>query len=158
MSAAATTVTHHRTWVCRRCRRDSLHLPVVRHIHALYYYTQSAYSPAVRALFVELPAFERLRNEYLDDESFRGMQNALMEDPSAGDVIQGTGGLRKLRWMDKRRGKGKRGGLRIIYFYWVQGLEFWLFTLYDKNELSDLSKKDRVTLEGLLKVELKMRK
>jgi hypothetical protein len=66
--------------------------------------------------------------------------------------------LRKLRRTDKRRGKGKRGGLRVIYFYWVRGLEFWLFTLYDKNELSDLSKKDRTTLESLLKIELKMRK
>ena len=112
----------------------------------------------MRALFIELPAFERLRNEYLDDESFRAMQNALMDDPSAGDVIQGTGGLRKLRWTDKRRRKGKRGGLRVIYFYWVRGLEFWLFTLYDKNELSDLSKKDRATLENLLKIELTMRK
>src|SRR5271167_3320182 len=112
----------------------------------------------MRALFIELPAFERLRNEYLDDESFRAMQNALMDDPSAGDVIQGTGGLRKLRWTDKRRGKGKRGGLRTIYFYWIRGLEFWLFTLYDKNELSDLSEKDRETLEGLLKTELKMRR
>ena len=112
----------------------------------------------MRALFVELPAFERLRNEYLDDDSFLAMQNALMADPSAGDVIQGTGGLRKLRWMDKRRGKGKRGGLRVIYFYWFRGLEFWLFALYDKNELSDLSKRDRATLESLLKAELKMRK
>jgi len=105
----------------------------------------------MRALFIELPAFERLRNEYLDDEGLRAMQNALMDDPSAGDVIQGTGGLRKLRWTDKRRGKGKRGGLRVIYFYWVRGLEFWLFTLYDENEMNDLSKKDRETLEGLLK-------
>jgi len=47
-----------------------------------------------------------------------------------------------------RRGKGKRGGLRVIYFYWVGGLEFWLFTLYDKNELSDLAKKDLATLES----------
>ena len=53
----------------------------------LYYYTQSAYNSNMRASFVELPAFERLRNEYLDDESFRAMQNALMDDPSAGDVI-----------------------------------------------------------------------
>ena len=47
---------------------------------------------------------------------------------------------------------------KTLYFYWVRGLEFWLFTLYDKNELSDLSKKDRTTLENLLKIELKMRK
>ena len=46
----------------------------------------------MRALSIELPPFERLRNEYLDDDSFRAMQNALMDDPSAGDVIQGTGG------------------------------------------------------------------
>jgi hypothetical protein len=112
----------------------------------------------MRAVFIELPAFERLRGQYLDDESFRALQNVLMENPVAGDVIQGTGGLRKLRWTDKRRGKGKRGGLRVIFYYCVQGLEFWLFTLYDKNELSDLSKKDRVTLQDLLKLELKMRK
>ena len=107
----------------------------------------------MRAVFIELPAFERLRGQYLDDESFRALQNVLMENPVAGDVIQG-----KLRWTDKRRGKGKRGGLRVIFYYCVQGLEFWLFTLYDKNELSDLSKKDRVTLQDLLKLELKMRK
>ena len=144
--------------ICRRCHPDELHLAVVRHTHRLYYYTQSAYSGDLRALFIELPAFERLRNEYLDDEGLRAMQNALMDHPSAGDVIQGTGGLRKLRWTDKRRGKGKRGGLRVIYFYWVRGLEFWLFTLYDENEMNDLSKKDRETLEGLLKIELKIRK
>ena len=80
----------------------------------------------MHALFIELPPFERLRGAYLDDESFRAMQNSLMEDPAAGDVIQGTGGLRKLRWVDKRRGKGKSGGLRVIYFYWAVGLEFWL--------------------------------
>ena len=45
------------------------------------------------------------------------MQNALMDDPSAGDVIQGTGGLRKLRWADKQRGKGKRGGLHELYIF-----------------------------------------
>ena len=112
----------------------------------------------MRALFIELPSFERLRGAYLDDESFRAMQNSLIEDPAAGDVIQGTGGLRKLRWADKRRGKGKRGGLRVIYFYWAMGSEFWLFTIYDKDELSDLSKKNRATLEGLLRMELKMRK
>jgi hypothetical protein len=54
--------------------------------------------------------------------------------------------------------RASAAGLRVIYFYWVRGLEFWLFTLYNKNERSDLSKKDRATLESLLKIELKMRK
>jgi hypothetical protein len=69
----------------------------------------------MRATFVELPPFERHRSEYLRDDNFRELQLALMADPTAGDVIQGTGGLRKLRWTDKRRGKGRRGSLRIIH-------------------------------------------
>jgi hypothetical protein len=80
----------------------------------------------------------------------------MMRQP--GLSFMGQGVSEKLRWTDKKRGKGKRGGLRVIYFYRVCGLEFWHFTLYDKNELSDLSKKDRATLEGHLKIELKARK
>jgi len=63
-----------------------------------------------------------------------------MLDPEAGALIPGTGGLRKLRFADGRRGKGKRGGLRVIYYWWHAGLQFWLFTIYDKEELSDLTK------------------
>lgn len=62
----------------------------------------------MKALFVELPAFARFRNDYLDDEGFRGLQTAMILNPEAGDVIEGTGGLRKLRYGDPRRGKGKR--------------------------------------------------
>lgn len=75
----------------------------------------------MRALFVELPPFERHRSSYLDDEGFSGLQVSLLSAPEAGDVIQGTGGLRKMRFADRRRGKGKRGGLRIIYFWWQEG-------------------------------------
>ena len=57
-----------------------------------------------------------------------------MLNPEAGDVIPGTGGLRKLRFADERRGKGKRGGLRVIYYWWDPGSQFWLFTIYDKDE------------------------
>jgi hypothetical protein len=64
----------------------------------------------VKAVFVELPAFERFRADYLDDEAFGKLQQLLMTTPEAGDVIEGTGGLRKVRFADKRR--GKRGGLR----------------------------------------------
>ncbi len=81
-----------------------------------------------------------------------------MKRPDAGDVIEGTGGLRKLRFVDARRGKGKRGGLRVIYYWWEAGLQFWLFTLYDKDERDDLSPQQRRTLKAMLKTELDVRR
>ncbi|WP_366814347.1 toxin [Paludibacterium sp.] len=80
-----------------------------------------------------------------------------MANPAAGDVIEGTGGLRKVRHADKRRGKGKRGGLRVIYYWWNGGDQFWLFTLYDKDEMSDLNAQDRLALNAMLKRELNAR-
>ena len=111
----------------------------------------------MKALFVELPAFERHRSNYLSDEAYRGLQNEMLKDPEAGDVITGTGGLRKLRYGDATRGKGKRGGLRIIYYWWEPKKQFWLFTLYDKDELGDLSPKEKAILKTLLKQELEER-
>jgi len=81
-----------------------------------------------------------------------------MLNPEAGAVIPGTGGLRKVRFADERRGKGKRGGLRVIYYWWDAGVQFWLFTLYDKNEMVDLTKSQRVTLRQMIKNELEARK
>ena len=112
----------------------------------------------MQAAFVELPAFTRYRADYLDDEGFRGLQKAMMENPEAGDVIEGTGGLRKLRHGDQRRGKGKRGGLRVIYYWWDGGSQFWLFTLYDKDEMADLNPNEKKTLRGMLKAELEARR
>ena len=111
----------------------------------------------MNALFVELPAFERFRAEYLDDEAFRNLQAELMRNPLAGDLIEGAGGLRKLRFADGRRGKGKRGGLRVIYFWWVSRHQFWLFTLYGKDEMADLTPGQRARLKELLKAELEDR-
>ena len=112
----------------------------------------------MKALFVELPAFERNRSNYLTDEAYRALQNEMLKDPEAGDVITGTGGLRKVRYGDATRGKGKRGGLRIIYYWWNPKKQFWLFTIYDKDELSDLSPKEKAILKTLLKQELEERK
>lgn len=112
----------------------------------------------MRALFVEPPAFSRHRPAYLDDEAFRRLQNELMKDPEAGDLIKETGGLRKLRFSDPRRRKGKRGGLRVIYFWWTGGSQFWLFTLYDKDEADDLTAKERAALKQMIKAELEARK
>lgn len=113
---------------------------------------------STRALFVELPAFSRLRDRYLDDEAFRGLQELLVSNPLAGEVIEGAGGLRKLRFGDARRGKGKRGGLRVIYYWWEPGSQFWLFTLFDKEEAIDLSPREREWLRAQVKAELEVRR
>jgi mRNA-degrading endonuclease RelE of RelBE toxin-antitoxin system len=105
------------------------------------------------AVFVELPPFEQHRSEYLDDTTYSDFQQELMKNPEAGDVIQGTGGLRKVRFKDSSRGKGKRGGIRVIYYWWSGEKEFLLFTVYGKDEVTDLTPKQRQALAVLLKKE-----
>jgi hypothetical protein len=67
-------------------------------------------------------------------------------------------GLRKMRFADARRGKGKRGGLRVVYFWWSAGMQFWLYTLYNKDELTDLTAGQRRMLRDMLKAELEARR
>jgi len=81
-----------------------------------------------------------------------------MDQPEAGAVIPDTGGLRKLRFADPNRGKGKRGGLRVIYYWWNPGYQFWLFTLFDKDELTDLTPQQRMMFRGMIKAELAARR
>jgi hypothetical protein len=63
-----------------------------------------------------------------------------------------------LRFADTRRGKGTRGGLRVMYYWWEAGFQFWLFTLYDKDEMADLTPRQRRVLKALVKVELEARR
>ena len=81
-----------------------------------------------------------------------------MENPEAGDVIEGTGGLRKIRFADAKRGKGKRGGLRAIYYWWSAGKQFWLFTIYNKDEKDDLTPAQKKVLKELIKQKLEVRR
>jgi hypothetical protein len=81
-----------------------------------------------------------------------------MLDPEAGALIPASGGLRKLRFADERRRKGKRGGLRVIYYWWDAGFQVWLFTIYDKDEMSDLTKGQRDALRQMIKKELEVRR
>lgn len=71
--------------------------------------------------------------------------------------MEGTGGLRKLRQPDPRRSKGKRGGLRVIYYWWLGGDQFWLFTVFDKDQADDLTSDQRKALKQMLKRELDQR-
>jgi hypothetical protein len=104
--------------------------------------------------FIEAPTFTALIAAYLEDDEYRALQSFLAGDPEAGDLMPGTGGFRKLRWADRRRGKGKRGGLRVIYYYLLTDAQIWLMTLYDKGEVADLSAAEKRFLKAALDAEL----
>lgn len=107
--------------------------------------------------FVEAPGFTALVSGYLDDDEYRGLQVFLAGKPAAGDVMPGTGGFRKLRWGDPRRRKGKRGGLRVIYYYLEADDQIWLTTVYDKDEMADLSPAEKRLLKKAVEAELAQR-
>ncbi|MGZ9668913.1 MULTISPECIES: toxin [Pseudomonas] len=109
------------------------------------------------ALFIELPVFQKHRDDYLDDDLFRSLQLELLKNPEAGDLIEDTGGLRKIRFSDQRRGKGKRSGLRVIYYWWSGFDQFWLFTVYSKNEQDDLTPAQKKLFRKTLDKELNAR-
>jgi hypothetical protein len=81
--------------------------------------------------FIETKLFTRLVGEYLSDDEYRELQNALIGNPEAGDIVPGSGGVRKLRW--RAAGRGKRGGYRVIYFAKVAQRVIWMLTMYPKN-------------------------
>lgn len=112
----------------------------------------------MKLVFLETPYFTRLLDGYLTDESYRELQRALMGNPEMGAVIRGTAGFRKVRWEDARRGKGKRGGLRIIYYYLSTDHQIWFFTLYDKDEAADLTTEEKKVLKKAIKAELDARR
>ncbi len=120
-------------------------------------YTQVAYNFGMYATLIELPIFSKYRENYLGDYEYSKLQELLVNNPASGDLIQGTGGLRKLRYGDSSRGKGKRGGLRIIYYWWVNAYQIFLFTIYNKNEMTDLSHDQKKKLKELLENEIKAR-
>jgi hypothetical protein len=80
--------------------------------------------------FIESSAFERLLPIYLDDDEYAELQQYMMQNPEAGRLVRGSGGVRKLRWV--RPGMGKRGGLRVVYFVRYEPNEFWRLSLYAK--------------------------
>ena len=82
--------------------------------------------------FVESSLFARHVYDLLSEEEYADLQWHLASTPDAGDVIRGSGGIRKLRWAAK--GKGKRGGVRVIYYWHDEEGEIWLLTVYAKNE------------------------
>ena len=100
--------------------------------------------------FVETRLFTKLVQEYLSDDEVRALQEALVANPEAGDVIPGSGGVRKLRW--GVAGRGKRGGIRVIYYLRSRQRQIWMLTLYAKNVAENIPahvlKKIREEIDG----------
>jgi len=107
--------------------------------------------------FIEAPAFSKHVSDYLNDDEYRRLQAELADNPEAGNIMPGTGGFRKIRWADVRRGKGRRGGLRIVYYHFRSDHQIWLMTLYDKDEASDLTAKEKNALKAAIQSELAAR-
>ncbi len=83
-------------------------------------------------VFIETTAFSKHLHSYLSEEEFQGLQSLLMQFPETGRVVPRSGGVRKLRW--NVSGKGKRGGVRVIYYYKGKDDEIWLLSIYSKSE------------------------
>lgn len=96
----------------------------------------------------ELPEYQRRAEKLLSDTERRDIINYLAEHPRAGDLMEGTGGIRKLRW--GRGGQGKSGGVRVIYYVHSEMMPLYLLTLFAKNERANLSKAERNALAGLV--------
>ena len=99
-------------------------------------YTSETYTLPEVLTFVETRLFTSLVHRYLSDDEYAALQQALADNPDAGDVIRGSGGVRKLRW--GATGRGKRGGLRVIYYLRSRQGEIWMLTLYAKNEAESI--------------------
>jgi mRNA-degrading endonuclease RelE of RelBE toxin-antitoxin system len=99
-------------------------------------------------VFVETSLFSKLLGHYLSDDDYRQLQNHLIEQPDAGAVIRASGGVRKVRW--RAGGKGKSGGVRVIYYWATADKQIFFLTLYGKGEKEDLSSADLKRVVRLL--------
>ncbi len=102
-------------------------------------------------VFVETHAFTARVREHLADDQYRLLQATLVQSPTLGDLIPGTGGLRKVRWAGS--GRGKRGGLRVIYFWHKPSNRILFLFAYLKNESSDLTASQRAALRKVIETE-----
>lgn len=100
-------------------------------------------------VFYETPFFMRRVAELLDDETYREFQNELLANPLKGEVMPGCGGIRKIRLEFPRRGKGKRGGFRVIYLHLPEARRIYFITLYGKDEQDGLDGEQKRQLRAI---------
>ena len=93
--------------------------------------------------------------QLLSDAEYAELQGTLVVDPEAGDLVREAGGVRKLRWSHGRRNKGKRGGLRVIYYWYSPDSVIYMLLAYSKDERDDLTPTQRRALARLVTEEFK---
>lgn len=98
----------------------------------------------------ELTAYRALAEKHLSETERQAIIDYLAQNPLAGDLLQGTGGIRKIRW--GKGGRGKSGGVRVIYYFYNERLPLYLLTLFAKNERANLSAAERNELAKLAAV------
>lgn len=98
---------------------------------------------------IELPAFKKKFRKILNDDEQEEFIEYLAENPKSGDVIPSMGGIRKIRWAAS--GKGKRRGVRVIYYYHVIGCRVFLLDIYKKNEREDMSPQAKKIIRNMIK-------
>jgi hypothetical protein len=86
--------------------------------------------------FIEATAFTKHIYDYLSEDEYLGLQSFLLQYPEAGKIVRGSGGVRKVRWA--LPGRGKSGGVRVIYYFKRRDDEIWLLTIYSKSEAENI--------------------
>jgi len=86
--------------------------------------------------FVESPIFTKQLHDYLTDDEYRAFQEFIATNPNTGDVVRGSGGVRKVRW--SRQGTGKSGGVRVLFFARTEAGEIWLLLIYAKSAVDSI--------------------
>jgi hypothetical protein len=102
-------------------------------------------------IIIETSFFTRRVQALLDDDDYRHLQTTLVLRPDAGDLIPGGGGVRKIRWGAK--GRGKRGGMRVIYYWAVKQDRILMLMIYAKNEQANLTPEQLKVLRSIIEEE-----
>lgn len=102
-------------------------------------------------VIIETSVFTKKIKTLLNDDDYRMLQGYLVDMPGSGDIVQGSGGIRKIRWGIK--GRGKRGGVRVIYYWAVRHDQIFMLYVYAKNERDDLTKDQLLVLRKTVELE-----